>query len=346
MDAVNRISYRPPEGTDVITTIDAHAAGEPLRVIVGGIPTIPGSSMLEKRRFAQERLDTLRRRLMWEPRGHADMYGAIPTDPVREDSDCGVLFLHNEGFSTMCGHGIIGLTKVLLESGMIPAKGNPATVRIDTPAGLVVAQATMRGRTVQAVTFDNVPSFVYRRGIEVSLPGIGETLCDVAFGGAYYAFCEAGTLGLSLDPSQHDRLIDVGRSVKQAVLAQTSIDDPVAADLGFLYGVIFTGPPADARHHSRHVCIFAEGEVDRSPTGTGVSGRAALLHDAGHLSAGTSIQIESILGTVFGVAVVGRAQVGVFPAVIPRVSGEAYVTGTSQFFVDPEDPLRDGFIFR
>jgi len=340
------VTYTPPEGADVIRTIDVHAAGEPLRVIVEGLPPIPGGSMLEKRRYAREHLDTLRRRLMWEPRGHADMYGAIPTEPVTAGSDCGVLFLHNEGFSTMCGHGIIGLTKVLLESGMVPATGDRSTIRIDTPAGLVVARAATKSGTVREVTFENVPSFVYRRGIKVTVEDVGETVCDIAFGGAYYAFCDATDLGLSLEPSQHDRLIQVGRLVKRAVLAQTSIDDPSAPDLGFLYGVIFTGPPADSGHHSRHVCIFAEGEVDRSPTGTGVSGRAALLHDDGQLPDGETIVIESILGTCFGVTVVGRAQVGRYAAVIPEVSGEAYVTGTSAFFLDPGDPLGDGFIFR
>jgi proline racemase len=340
------VTYTPPEGADVIRTIDVHAAGEPLRVIVGGLPPIPGRSMLEKRRYARDNLDTLRRRLMWEPRGHADMYGAIPTEPVTAGSDCGVLFLHNEGFSTMCGHGIIGLTKVLLESGMVPATGDTSTVRIDTPAGLVVSRARTKNGAVREVTFENVPSFVYQRGIKVAVEDVGETVCDIAFGGAYYAFCDATDLGLSLEPSQHDRLIEVGRLLKRAVMAQTSIDDPSAPDLGFLYGVIFTGPPADAGHHSRHVCIFAEGEVDRSPTGTGVSGRAALLHDAGQLRDGEAIVIESILGTCFGVAVVGRAQVGRYPAVIPEVSGEAYATGRSEFFLDPGDPLGDGFIFR
>jgi proline racemase len=346
MRAVSGLTYAPPEGADVVRTIDVHAAGEPLRVIVEGVPPIPGATMLAKRRYAREHLDMLRRRLMWEPRGHADMYGAIVTEPVTEGSDCGVLFLHNEGFSTMCGHGIIGLTKVLLETGMIDAGEGETVIRIDTPAGLVVAHAARENGVVGRVTFRNVPSFVYERGIAVRLDGIGETVCDIAFGGAYYAFCEASGLGLSLEPSQHDRLIEVGRLVKREVLAQTSIHDPVEPDLGFLYGVIFTGPPADPRHHSRHVCIFAEGEVDRSPTGTGVSGRAALLSHAGLLPDGQTIEIESILGTCFGVAVAGRSRIAHFPAVVPEVSGEAYFTGTGMFFVEAGDPLADGFIFR
>jgi trans-L-3-hydroxyproline dehydratase len=315
-------------------------------VIVDGLPSIPGDTMLAKRRHAQEHLDTWRRRLMWEPRGHADMYGAIITEPVRESSTCGVLFLHNEGFSTMCGHGVVALATALVEAGLVSADDSPAVIPIDTPAGLIVARVEHDSGRVRDVAFTNVPSFVYRRGIEVEVPSLGATVCDIAFGGAYYAFCEAGDLGLALQPSQHDRLIDAGRQVKAAVLAQVSIDDPVAPDLGFLYGVIFTGPAAEPGHHSRHVCIFAEGEVDRSPTGTGVSARAALLHDAGELGDGEAIVIESILGTCFGVTVVGHGSVGAYPAVIPQVSGEAFITGTSTFFVDPEDPLGDGFIFR
>jgi trans-L-3-hydroxyproline dehydratase len=346
MTAVARAFYARPEEWDAIRTIDAHAAGEPLRVVVDGLPPIPGATMLEKRRFARERLDAVRRRLMWEPRGHADMYGAFITEPVAEDSDLGVLFLHNEGFSTMCGHGIIALTKILVDTGMVPPGESPATIRIDTPAGLVVAHAAHEGGRVRRVAFENVPSFVYRRGVEVRLPGIGETVCDIAFGGAYYAFCEAGDLGLTLTPAHHDRLIEVGRLVKRAVLQQVAIEDPVAPDLGFLYGVIFTGPAEEEGHHSRHVCIFAEGEVDRSPTGTGVSGRAALLHDSGQLPEGETIVIESILGTCFAVTVAGRSEVAGCPAVIPRVSGEAYLTGTSTFFAEPGDALGDGFIFR
>ena len=331
---------------EVIRTVDLHAAGEPLRVVVGGLAPVPGADMLAKRRYAQEHLDGVRRRLMWEPRGHADMYGAIVTEPVREDSDCGVLFLHNEGFSTMCGHGIIALTTFLVQSGRFGAGEREPVVRIDAPAGLIVARARREGDRVAGVTFENVPSFVYRRDIPVRIDGLGETLCHVAFGGAYYAFCEAADLGLTLEPAQHDRLVEAGKLVKAAVVEQCAIDDPVAPDLGFLYGVIFTGPPAEFAHHSRHVCIFAEGELDRSPTGTGVSARAALLHAEGSLGDGDEILIESILGTCFGVRVVAHARVGGFAAVVPEVSGEAHFTGASAFVLDPDDPIGDGFVFR
>jgi proline racemase len=336
------------EDLGVIRTIDVHAAGEPLRVVVEGVPDIPGDTILAKRRYAQKHLDVLRRRLMWEPRGHADMYGAILTRPTKPGADVGVLFLHNEGFSTMCGHGVIGMTKVILERGLVnAAQGDgEAKVRIDTPAGLVVARARREGGRVRRVSFVNVPSFVYRRGVVASVDGLGEVSCDIAFGGAYYAYCAAGDVGLSLSPAAHDRLVEMGRRIKRAVDAAVTIRDPLAADLAFLYGVIFVGPPEHTGNHSRHVCIFAEGELDRSPTGTGVSARAALLHDGGDLLAGREIMIESILGTCFGVRVVGETRVGGYPAVVPEVSGEAFATGSSEFVAEADDPLRDGFIFR
>jgi proline racemase len=343
---VNLTQELPFGDGEVIRTVDLHAAGEPLRVIVDGLAPVPGADMLEKRRYAQQHLDGVRRRLMWEPRGHADMYGAIVTEPVREDSDCGVLFLHNEGFSTMCGHGIIALTTFLVQTGRFGAGESEPVVRIDAPAGLIVAAARRDGARVSGVSFENVPSFVYRRDIPVRLAGIGETVCHIAFGGAYYAFCDAADLGLTLGPEQHDRLVEVGKLLKRAVAEQCPIEDPVAPDLGFLYGVIFTGPPADPAHHSRHVCIFAEGELDRSPTGTGVSARAALLHDEGSLAGGEEILIESILGTCFGVRVAARARVGDLDAVVPVVSGEAHFTGASVFVIDPDDPVGDGFVFR
>lgn len=335
-----------PFSESLIRTVDLHAAGEPLRVVVDGLPPVPGADMLEKRRYAQEHLDGVRRRLMWEPRGHADMYGAIVTEPVREGSDCGVLFLHNEGFSTMCGHGIIALTTFLVQTGRFGAGEREPVVRIDAPAGLIVARARRDGERVVGVSFENVPSFVYRRDVPVRLSGAGETVCHVAFGGAYYAFCAASDLGLTLEPDQHDRLVQVGKDLKQAVIGRCAIQDPVAPDLGFLYGVIFTGPPADPAHHSRHVCIFAEGELDRSPTGTGVSARAAILHDEGSLGEGEEIVIESILGTCFGVSVAAVTRFGGRDAVVPVVSGSAHFTGASAFVFDPKDPTGDGFIFR
>ncbi len=339
-----------------IQTIDAHTAGEPLRVIVAGWPDLPGESILDKRRHAHQHHEHLRRALMWEPRGHADMYGCIPTAPVTADGDIGVLFLHNEGYSTMCGHGIIGLVTVALECGLLDpgslptdAAGRPV-VRIDTPAGRVTAHAGIADPggpvRVENVSFVNVPSFVLVSDLLVDVPGIGTVRCDIAFGGAFYAYVEAADVDLRLEPSACADIVRVGRLVKRAVADHHPIRHPDGdPDLGFLYGTIFT-QPGDGRVHSRNVCVFADGEIDRSPTGTGVAGRAAIHHRRGELPEGATIRIESILGTTFDVRVISTTNAGGMPAIVPEVTGSAHITGRHEFLIDPDDPLREGFFLR
>ena len=338
--------WKPGKDWKVITTIDAHAAGEPLRVVTGGLDEIPGKTILDKRRYACEHLDGFRTGLLWEPRGHADMYGAIITEPVTPDGDLGVLFMHNEGYSTMCGHGVIALTKVVLETGIIEREGDAPVLKMDTPAGRVTATARREDREVKEVTFQNVPSFVYKRNQMVDVSGLGTVQYDVAFGGAFYAFCRAEDIHIGLETQDFYLLINAGKRIKKAVMESLEIEHPFEEDLGFLYGTIFIGPPKDPSHHSRNVCIFAEGEVDRSPTGTGISGRAAIHHDLGELPRGKSITIESILGTCFSVKIVETIDFGIYRAVVPEVSGSAFITGKSEFYFDPDDPLQKGFIFR
>jgi len=339
-------NWKPPECWPVITTIEAHTAGEPLRVITGGMESIPGKTILEKRRYARHHLDALRTGLMWEPRGHADMYGAFVTEPVTPDGDLGVLFLHNEGFSTMCGHGVIALATVVLETGMIEKEGDHPVIKMDTPAGRVTATAHRENGRVKSVSFVNVPSFVAEYDLEVEVPGIGKVRYDLAFGGAFYAYCDAADFGLTMEARDYERLIDVGRRIKNAVMASHVIRHPFEEDLGFLYGTIFCGAPLDPSHHSRNVCIFAEGEVDRSPTGTGVSGRAAIHVGRGEIGLGESITIESILGTCFEVRALETVAFGPYAAVVPEVTGSASIVGRNEFYFDPDDPLKDGFVFR
>ena len=353
-----RPAFQPPADWIRIESIDVHTAGEPLRVITGGWPEIPGATILDRRRHARERQDALRRAVLWEPRGHADMYGCLLLPPATDDGDAGVLFLHNEGWSTMCGHGIIGVVKLGVETGLLPGRQpGPDTVesRIDTPAGRVTATAHLApedsgdtgaggGRRVERVSFLNVPSFVLASAVEVDTPGVGSVKLDVAFGGAFYAYVEAAPLGLSLETENVSAIIDLGMRIKRAVSAAIPLshpdDDP---DLDFLYGTIFTGPAlGDA--DMREVCIFADGEVDRSPTGTGVSGLAAILHARGELSVDHEIEVESILGTTFSVRVAHEMELAGRAAIEPEVCGTAYVTGRHEFWIDPLDPLRDGFL--
>jgi trans-L-3-hydroxyproline dehydratase len=339
-------NWNPPAFWRRITTIDLHTEGEPFRVVTSGVDPIPGKTILEKRRFAIEHLDGLRRTLLWEPRGHADMYGCFVTEPVTPDGDFGVLFLHNEGFSTMCGHGIIGIATAAAETGFVKPASPEHTLRIDSPAGRVTATVEWTGGRARSVTFDNVPSFAPDLDCFVEVPGIGKVRYDLGFGGAFYAFVNAGDLGLACTPGHVSDLIRQGMAIKRAVMASRTIDHPFEPDLGFLYGTIFTQPSEEPGVHSSHVCVFAEGEVDRSPTGTGVSARLAILRRRGDVEPGQEIVIRSIIKTGFSCRVVRDTRFGPFSAVIPRVSGTAHITGRHEFLVDPEDPLHQGFVLR
>jgi trans-L-3-hydroxyproline dehydratase len=329
-----------------LTTIDAHAEGEPLRVIIGGLPELSGDTILARRRFMQDHLDHLRTALMWEPRGHADMYGCILTEPVSDQADFGILFLHNEGYSSMCGHGIIGIATVVLETGALPMTEPITTLRIDSPAGLVTAHARIDQGRVESVFFENVASFVLAEDESVGVPGLGEVRYDLAFGGAFYAYVRAADLGLTTTPADFAALVEKGMAIKRAIMRQREIPHPFEADLSFLYGTIFIGPPHSPDAHSSHVCVFAQGEVDRSPTGTGVSARLALLHQKKEIDEHQLIWIESIIGSRFRGQVVQTTIFGPHPAIIPQVEGRAFITGRHEFLIDPKDPLQKGFVLR
>jgi len=337
-------NWEPTSEWPRITTIEMHTGGEPLRVLVSGLPPIEGKTVLEKRRYFREHYDQIRRATMWEPRGHADMYGAVVTPSI--DADLDVFFLHNEGYSTMCGHAIIALTRLAIETGLVRKEDEEPQLTINVPAGLIRAKAKLENGKVVESSFRNVPSFLYLREKELDVAGLGRVVFDVAYGGAFYAFVDAVSLGLELKAEELSRLIDYGRRIKHAVMAGFSIKHPYEEDLSFLYGTIFTGPALDSQHHSRNVCIFADGEVDRSATGSGVSARAALHHGKGELSVGEKITIESIVGSTMSVKVVELTKFGPYEAVVPEVSGTASFTGKNEFWFEPGDEFRDGFILR
>ncbi len=339
-------NFTPGDRYTRIKTIDSHTAGEPFRIITDGVPQPIGSTILEKRKFAKENLDHIRKILMFEPRGHADMYGCFVTPPVTENADFGVLFIHNEGFSTMCGHGIIALTTVAIETGFVTVSKEKPYIGIDTPAGLVIATPNMDGTRVASVTFKNVASFAPKLDETIDVPGIGTVTYDLAFGGAFYAFVNAEDVGIACTPDNFNLLVEKGRKIKNAIMAEKKIVHPFEADLGFLYGTIFVDTPDLENVHSRHCCIFAEGEVDRSPTGTGVSARLAILHKRNQIKPGQDIVINSIINQGFTCQVADTATAGPHAAIIPKVTGSAYITGVHEFYIDPEDPLRNGFILR
>jgi trans-L-3-hydroxyproline dehydratase len=283
---------------------------------------------------------------MLEPRGHADMYGGWLGPPVSPGADISVLFLHNDGFSTMCGHGIIALTKVILDMGVLPTVKPETTITIDTPAGPVTSTATLGDHGVETVSFLNVPSFVAGLDQLVDVEDLGQVRYDLAFGGAYYAYVGADSVGLPWPPEHVDRYIDAGRRIKRAITETTTIEHPGTPELGFLYGVIFSGPPMSHWNMRRNVCVFADGEVDRSPTGTGVSGHLAIDQARGRMDVGDQITVESIVGSEFTGSIAGLTTWEGRQAVIPRVSGSARITGRSEFWYDPEDRLSQGFLLR
>jgi trans-L-3-hydroxyproline dehydratase len=329
----------------VISTIDAHAAGEPLRLITAGAPRLRGGTILERRAEMLAEHDWLRRALMWEPRGHADMYGAILTDPVTPDADYGLLFMHNEGYSTMCGHGIIAVTTILLETGMFPASGGSAQIAYDSPAGLIRARATLAGGRVSEVAFTNVPSFVFSDRVEVKTT-YGDLAVQVVYGGAFYALAEAAEAGLEVERGSTKQLIDFGMQIKGAVERQIDVIHPLEPGLRGIYGTIITGPPHSPEADGRNVTIFADGEVDRSPCGTGTAARLAWLHMNGHLQLEDRWLHESITDTLFAGRVLETTRVGDFPAVVPEIAGRAFITGMHSFLIEPDDPLAGGFLVR
>jgi proline racemase len=322
----------------IVTAIDYHTAGEPFRIVNGGVGPIRGETMLEKRRYALEHLDHVRRLLVCEPRGHADMYGCFLTDPVDDGADLGVLFFHNAGYSTACGHGTIALATAALETGLLPAEEPETKLTLDVPSGRLPVVATVEDGRVRRVRFTNVPSFVYLEQLEAKTTR-GTVVADVAYGGAFYAFVPAAAVGLSVEPAHVNEFIALGREIKSAIEAEHAVVHPLEPELRDIYGVMFW-------NGRRNVTVFADGEVDRSPCGSGTSARLALLDKAGTLARGETFVHESVIGTEFEARVVGDAEVGDYPAVITEVSGSAHLTGFHQFVLEPDDPLGTGFLLR
>lgn len=338
----NISSFPIPKHWTTVKTIDMHTCGEPLRVILDGFPTLKGKNVLDYRRFIKDNHDHLRTALMFEPRGHADMYGVVVTPS--QVADFGVVFTHNEGYSTMCGHATLAIAKLAVEAGWVEKREPLTEMHIEAPCGILKAFVTVSGGKVERVRFHNVPSFVVALDQEVEVEGLGKITYDLAYGGAYYAFVEAKDAGLECSPTHYRALIEKGMDIKHAVMNQRQIVHPLEEDLSFLYGTIFTEESDSA--HSRNVCIFAEGEVDRSPTGSGVSARLAIEYARKKLNIGEQIKIESILGTSFHCKAVERVNYEGLDAIIPEVEGTAHVTGINTFVIDPDDPLKEGFILR
>ena len=315
-----------------IETVDYHTGGEPFRIVTGGVDPPRGRTVLEARRDAAERLDPVRALLVNEPRGHADMYGGFPVEP-EPGADLAVVFFHNAGYSTACGHGTIALVTWALDHGLLERREPETHVVVDVPSGRLETVASVDRGKVRSVRFRNVPSFVWAEGIEAA----GRRV-DVAFGGAFYASCEE-----RVDPAELPRLIELGRAIKRDLEAKHDVVHPLEPELRDVYGVVFW--QREAPYSQRNVAIFADGEVDRSPCGSGTSARLALL-DGRELPRGQELRHLSIVGSEFRGRVVGDAEVGGRAAVVTEVEGAAYRTGRATFELDPEDPLGTGFLIR
>jgi proline racemase len=327
----------------VFHAVDSHTEGMPTRVITGGVGVIPGASMAERRLHFIEHLDHLRRLLMEEPRGHAAMSGAILQPPTRPDADHGVLFIEVSGVLPMCGHGTIGVATVLVETGLVPVVEPVTTIRLEVPAGLVTVEVAVRDGRAEAVTISNVASFAVALDAKIDVPGFGAVRYDLAYGGNFYALTALDELGIPFEHAERERLLDAGLAIMDAINAAdppVHPEDPAVRDV---HGVYLTAPGSTAAH-SRHAMVLPPRWFDRSPCGTGTSARMAALHARGELGVGTDFVNESFLGTRFTGRLAGETTVGGRPAVLPTITGRAWITGTAQYLLDPDDPFPAGFL--
>jgi trans-L-3-hydroxyproline dehydratase len=330
------------ETARALEVLDMHTAGEPVRIVTGGYPRLDGATILDKRRQALERHDRLRVTMMHEPRGHAGMYGVIPVAPSLAGADLACLFAHASGYSTMCGHATIAIGRWAVEAGLVRADGDRARFGLELPCGLVEVEARIEAGRVVAAAFESVPAYVDRADLAIDAPGYGRALADIVFGGAFYAVLPASRLGLSFEAGL-PALIAAGKAVFAGARLHEPPLHPEQPDLSFLYGVILTddaAPPAT----TRNLCLFGEGQIDRSPTGSGVTARMALDLLSGRIGAGTSRRFLGPTGDGFDATARRVADYCGRPAVRVRVSGRSFYSGAQRLIVEADDPLGPGFL--
>ncbi len=333
----------------MMTCVDMHTGGEPVRIVTGGYPEIIGDTILAKRRYVRDHLDHLRRFLMFEPRGHFDMYGVIPVEPDDDEADMAVLFMHNEGYSTMCGHAVIALGRYAIDQGIVtpPADADMVDVNIQCPCGLVRAHVALEDDKPGAVRFESVPSFAFALDREIEVNGYGSVTLDVGYGGAFYAIVPASRVGLDVRTSKVRDLVDAASAITAAARQQISLSHPDDNDLAFFYGTILSdGADAFSVEPTANICVFADAQVDRSPTGSGVSARIALQHARGQIAMEQTRVFEGVSGAHFSGAVSAESTCGDFPAVRAMVEGRAHYVGQSTFRHEPDDVIGQGFLLR
>jgi proline racemase len=327
----------------VFGAVDSHTEGMPTRVITSGVGVLPGATMYDRMRHLVAERDDLRTLLMFEPRGHASMSGAVLQPPARPDADFGVIFIEVSGCLPMCGHGTIGTATVLVETGMVEVREPVTVIRLDTPAGLVEASVAVDGGRARSVTFRNVPSYLHLRDAGLQVPGLGRVVVDLAFGGNFYALLPAEVAGLAVRPELYDRLVATGLTIMDAVNEQLEFAHPENPQITDCRHVVFTAP-AEGDRPARAAVAIHPGWCDRSPCGTGTSARMAQLAARGELGLDEDFVHGSLVGTTFTGRLVERTTVGAFPAVIPTIRGRAWLTAMGHYLLDPEDPFPAGFL--
>jgi len=330
----------------LLTVTDMHTGGEPVRIVTSGYPPIPSGTILQKRAWVRDNLDHIRRVLMFEPRGHYDMYGVLPVEPDLPGADLAVLFMHNEGYSTMCGHAVIALGRYAVDQGFVAAVEPVTTVNIECPCGMVVATVEVKGGKAGAVSFESVPSFLFAGDASLAVGRYGAIRFDIAYGGAFYALAGCRQFGLEFGRDRARDFVDAATALSDRVKAEIALAHPGHADLAFLYGSILTDGGDGSAEPTKNVCVFAEAEVDRSPTGSGVTARLAAMFARGEIATGETRCFESIVGSVFTGAIARTTTAGPHKAIIARVGGRAYYSGKAEYWVEEDDTLGKGFLVR
>lgn len=329
-----------------IYAIDSHTMGEPTRIVTGGIPNIKGNTMAEKKTYLEENLDYLRTAIMLEPRGHNDMFGSIITQPTNDEADFGIIFMDGGGYLNMCGHGSIGAVTAAIETGMVDKKEPITKVVMDTPAGIVRAEAKVENDRVKEVSIVNVPAFLYKRDLQIEMPEIGTITFDISFGGSFFAIVKADQLGLKVEPKNTQKLTEIALEMRDIINKTIEIQHPELPHINTVDLVEIYDEATHPDANYKNVVIFGQGQVDRSPCGTGTSAKLATLYSKGELKEGELFVYESILGTLFKGRIVGLDKVADYEAIIPEITGAAYITGFNQFVIDEEDPVKHGFILK
>ncbi len=328
-----------------ITTTEMHTGGEPVRIVETGYPPIAGTTILDKRRYVREHLDHLRTTIMHEPRGHYDMYGVIPVEPDLPQADLAVLFMHNEGYSTMCGHAVIAFGRYAVDRGLVPRNAPVTEMVIQCPCGPVTVQVEVKDGRAGRVRFRSVKAFAAALQHKVHVKPYGWVTYDIGYGGAFYAVSDASRFGLEVGASRVEELVRAAKALSDVVREEGGLSHPDNPELAELYGSILTDG-RDGEDASANICVFADAQVDRSPTGSGVTARMAIRYARGQVSIGDERTFESVVGSRMTGMVVAETTLGRYPAVTVEVAGKAYYTGRSSFIVEPDDPFGTGFLVR